>query len=208
MSDPFQDVPKLLDEIRRHERARRFRSRVICPIWVMAWLAQVVMIAIFTGTGHKYPSEGALAAGFLGLFVPLLLILPFPKHKKVMKCLSEIDDLRAVGPLIEAQSGQNDHASEVAVVTALTRLLPRLKTSDSALLSAKQLERLEKILVVSRTVRNDGYGSEFSVAVIRALEHVGSQNVVEVLEAVATGKARTANPAMEIGRAHVRTPVT
>ena len=107
--------------------------------------------------------------------------------KNMMNDLADAGDLRVVGPLLEIAAIQDGNANTMAALL-LTRLLPRLRASDATLLTDAQRAAFGRALVSN--VNNP----DFLIAALKALEQVGEGGVLPVVESLATGKLRTANP--------------
>lgn len=114
--------------------------------------------------------------------------------KAMMNELASTDDLRIVGPLIEIAATQIpmfqngiDSANTLAPLL-LTRLLPRLQASDTTLLTEAQRAGL------AHTLTRNSKNPDYLVAVLKALEQVGDSSALPVVERLATGKLKTADP--------------
>ncbi len=107
--------------------------------------------------------------------------------KAMMNELAGADDLRVVGPLLEIASIEDGHANTMAA-HLLTRLLPRLKASDTSLLTESQHAALGRTL--TRNVKN----ADFLIAALAALEQVGDGRALPVVESLASGRVVTADP--------------
>ena len=90
--------------------------------------------------------------------------------------LSTIEDLRAIGPLVESLEIE-EKSVRLQVEKALIRLLPRLQASDAGLLNAEQRAYLNKALY--------GKNNELIIAILRAYEQVGDETALPVVEALA-----------------------
>ena len=108
------------------------------------------------------------------------------KQSEAARALAKYDDVRGVGKLAEAlewPEASVQHEAEVA----LTRLLPRMKASDAGLLDTKQRGNLYGMLKM-RHAR--GHGS-FLLAVLDALEQIGDDTAIPIVERLAKSAAYT-----------------
>jgi hypothetical protein len=121
-----------------------------------------------------------------------------PKHHKIARKLAALDDVHAIGRLVDALEWP-DAGIRDTVIAALERLLPRLRASDAALLSAQQRTTLHRML----TMANVQTYEEFLINLLAALEQVGDRSAVPyVQELIATrpltdGERRVRDAAIE-----------
>jgi len=126
------------------------------------------------------------------------------------RSLAEFDDLRAVGPLVDAV-GMGDAGLQQLAEESLSKLLPQLKATDSELLSPVQRDVLRKragrvfqaeialqfgkrrIPLYRRRNAND----EFLVALLKAWEQIGGEEELKVVEGLAAGKGLGANASVQ-----------
>ena len=93
-------------------------------------------------------------------------------HEGHMICrLAKLDDIRVVGPLVEALRLTNKRIL-IECVSALTRLLPLLKTADAYLLHEYQRRFLHRIMT---DPSYESVNPEFLLAILKAFEQVGDQ---------------------------------
>ena len=119
----------------------------------------------------------------------------------------------AVGTLIELLSVPQKPRKINPLHLALIKLLPQIKASDAALLTAKQRKMLYSIL-------KDGLGGyispalllDFRLAILKALEQIGDADAIPIVEQLASGRTRTpsqkalqtaANECLPLLRAHL-----
>jgi hypothetical protein len=112
---------------------------------------------------------------------------PTPLQKRVMQALSEIDDVRAVGPLIEALDRQ-DASTARAAAGALIRLLPRLRPGDANALSDRQRAILNEALVGGVKTLDRAAGVQLAVAGLTALMAVGDGCSLPHVRRLAAGR--------------------
>ena len=165
------------------EAGRRRRMRWF---FVMVMLAGIAAKAILHYTLPGEISElyevmaiGVQTVGSLGL------VLMF-YGGRATKLLAALDDARMVGPLLDAiLVHSRDGHLKSPVREALTRLLPRLKASDMAHGLPRHITALNKEIDFCRAWK---WGAAEEVAyaliVLQALEQVGDESSVPVVEQV------------------------
>jgi hypothetical protein len=103
-----------------------------------------------------------------------------PKQTEAAEELAKSNDMSAVGPLVEALEWPDAQTKDIAL-TALTRLLPRMRASDANLLNDRQRQSLYNMLFMSKARRNP----EFTLALLKALEQVGDGAAIPYVENLA-----------------------
>jgi hypothetical protein len=103
-----------------------------------------------------------------------------PQQMKLASKLGSVDNLEAVGPLAEMTAWPDARLRSMAIA-ALTRLLPRLKSSDTQLLSVVQRTILYDWLKLEHSRSH----AEFQVAMLTALEQIGDLAAVPRVQALA-----------------------
>lgn len=103
-------------------------------------------------------------------------------HKKAASELTAIEDIRAVGPLAESLDIE-DKGVHAEVQAALIRLLPRLQSSDAALLDANSRACLNRAL--------GGLNETFTLAILKAYEQTGDASALPFVDKLARGEAGT-----------------
>ncbi len=114
------------------------------------------------------------------LVLPLNLISLSRKRNRVLDVVSQIDDVRVLGPVTELL--ERDRA---AAGKALVLLLPRIKPEDRERLLPSQLSQLHQLLL---TLRRDE--KELGAAVVTALGKVGDSRSLVLLERIAESRSR------------------
>ncbi|HZT42828.1 MAG TPA: hypothetical protein VFA07_11740 [Chthonomonadaceae bacterium] len=176
------DLLLILLEEEAHKRRRRLRlHRRVVILLIAAVLIDLAMIIFWFDALPRYLRTGWWVQ-LLSSFSLFLAIVP-DRHKSVARMLSEFDDLRIVGPLLEARNQLPDIRKEIE--TALISLLPRLKSSDSALLTPIQRTSLYTAIQSSNAV--------FVVTVLQALEQIGNGDALPYVEKLIGGKSKTAH---------------
>lgn len=95
--------------------------------------------------------------------------------------LAASDDVRAVGPLIDALKS-SDRQTRAVIENALIRLLPRLLAADSEILNVEQRNVLYRAL--------QGMNTELILAILRAFEQVGDGNAIPYVDRLASGMGK------------------
>ena len=167
------------------EHDKWFRTqRVLKLIRNALFIVFAVAYILWTG---QMPHIGLFLTLFIvtGIFSTLLHMETRRAYSKgIALALTRFDDVSMIGPLIVLYR-KNWDTKEV-VIPVLTRLLPRLKTSDAALLNEWQRERLYSELdtCVYHSLGNT-VNVEFICAILKALEQVGDAKALPHVEKLA-----------------------
>ncbi len=135
--------------------------------------------------------EGNLLFAFLSVLgiiaaTQLYRLTLTPQQSRLAAKMASVDDVQAVGPLAEMTSWPDDRIKSMALA-ALTRLLPRMKASDTQLLSPSQRAQLYHML----KLENAGRHSEYLVALLSALEQVGDTEALSYVRNLAASTWHT-----------------
>jgi hypothetical protein len=109
-----------------------------------------------------------------------------PRQARMAGTLASVDDIQALGVLAEMTSWPDERIRSMAMA-ALERLLPRIKASDTQLLSPDQRSRLYPFLKLVNTRRY----AEFQVALLGALEQIGDTAALLYVRALAGERPMT-----------------
>ena len=171
----FED---LLDTVQAEARKLRQSQRgtrlmVAAFVGVMA-LMTTLYIARALHSGSYDPGNWF---SYFGIFFSFGGVAAASKtHKKAASELTAIDDLRAVGPLAESLAIE-DKRVRAQVQAALIRLLPRLQSSDAALLTPNSRASLNRAL--------NGTNETLTLAILKAYEQVGDEAALPFVERLA-----------------------
>lgn len=174
------NVETLLEQFQAIVRQRQKNALTIGASAVIGAVFALANVAM-----QSYVLLG-LSLGCLGITLSLTFRGLF-RLKALMNELANSGDLRVVGPLIEIAALQDSNANPIAALL-LTRLLPRLQASDAALLTDAQRAAL------GRTLIRNGSNPDFLIAALKALEQIGDGSALAVVENLAAGKIKTADP--------------
>ncbi len=121
---------------------------------------------------------------FLAL-VYYLNVKPTQSERWLLRELADCDDLRAIGPLLEALS-LDDRRVRAAITPALARLLARVRPEDSAVISERTYRGLYGVL---RWIGAPLVGSyvtpDLAVAALQALGRIGDERALPNVRRVA-----------------------
>jgi HEAT repeat protein len=106
------------------------------------------------------------------------------KHTDAAKRLAHYDDVRGIGPLIEALEWPDSEMQHIAA-RSLTDLLTRVRASDYGLLNARQRSVLYRTLNMSRARTFP----KLLISILKALEQIGDAEAVPYVERLAHGFA-------------------
>ena len=109
-----------------------------------------------------------------------------PNQARMAGKLASVDDVQAVGALTEMTSWPDDRIRSMAIA-ALVRLLPRVKASDTQLLSPDQRTQLYQWLRIANANRH----AVFQIALLGALEQVGDTAALPYVRALAGERSVT-----------------
>ena len=174
-------VEKLLAVMGRNTCKRKQWNSITSGIYTVIALVYISLRVIGWSTGRNYVSDEFLyIAGLFNIFG--WAIGAFLLDRKAADQLTQLDDLRCVGPLIEiwkpdgTLEGQFSYSRNTRrqAEVALTRLLPRLKASDAPLLKEYQRVILRNVLAMDGYKGwNKYYNEAFLLAIIEAFAQIG-----------------------------------
>ncbi|HZO87572.1 MAG TPA: hypothetical protein VFB38_04475 [Chthonomonadaceae bacterium] len=173
----------LEQEIRRQQPGMRI------GFLIAAWGVIVPCTATKTGLAlaqHDW-LQGLIWAGLLIAATQLYRLTLTRKHTEIARRLARLDDVQGIGRLAAALEWPDGEIRAI-VMHALTRLLPRLKASDAALLSAEQRACLYRMLKMSYARAQ----ADFILAVLKALEQVGDAAAVPYVARLANSVPHSA----------------
>lgn len=206
-----QEIQALANTLRQEMRGF-VRSMVLGGggIVALCWLLLTLMNRIkdYLGEERWAEASGLWTGVFLLVFLSATLGLlnmamrPRKRRRVLAHALARREDVRAIGPLIDALGLDDAGVHEIAA-DGLIRLLPRLKASDADLLSDAQKSVLIRILnepigtfvagsvgYVFRLATNRDF--ELRLAILKAFEQVGDKRMIGVVERLANIKPKNA----------------
>jgi len=118
------------------------------------------------------PANWPLLIAFLPITLIIMRLNAWSRlHIEAVRLLSQIDDVRAVGPLADALESRDlwvVSSTRTLAAEALVRLLPRVTVDDEALLNSSQRECLYRALDHAGL-----FDADLSSAVIRVMGRIG-----------------------------------
>ena len=132
------------------------------------------------------PVWAAISALGAGLATQLYRFALRPQQVRLAAKLGSVDNVEAVGPLAEMVAWPDERIRSMAIA-ALTRLLPRMRSSDTQLLSPVQ----RSILYSCLTPANARRYAEFQIALLSALEQVGDTDALPFVQSLAGERPST-----------------
>jgi hypothetical protein len=139
----------------------------------------VLAVGQMVAAGDGRLNSAMDAAWFLNaLLIPALgslfhFMRPTPLQHRAAQALADLEDVRVIGPLVEALA-LPDNFTRKAAAAGLKRLLPKVRASDATYFSREHMEGLYGILNSS-----DGYLVE---VVLAALEQIGDEKALPHVE--------------------------
>jgi hypothetical protein len=173
----------LLDIYETEARKRRLRSPIALT------LVYICVMSFLSGRMLEDPAY-PFAALTLSLFAAYLGTLRRVEIQAA-NALTEYDDVRVLGPLVETLAGPRLRAGWTdyrGIVGALTRLLPRLRTFEEAGLTGERRQMLYRQLERSADPRRNP--PELTAALLKALGEVGDTRALPQVTRLADGKPR------------------
>ncbi|MCW3054602.1 MAG: hypothetical protein JWN14_3772 [Chthonomonadales bacterium] len=144
--------------------------------------------------------------GHLDLWVLMLLFLPaismlllalkvvLTKPGWNAEELVRIGGVEAVGTLLDLLSVPKAPKQLTPLYAALTELLPQMKASDAATLTADQRRMLRLSLQNGSGMTNaPAVHQHYRLAILAAMEQIGDADFIPIVERLANGQARTAS---------------
>ena len=185
------DVDAQLDKL-REERRKHSKPGMRLAFLLASWVFIVPYTAVMAYT-YLFTVHGGWKLGLMWAFLCLLAtqLHRFSlsnKQTEAARKLAQTDDIRAVGPLAEALEWP-DASIKFTAATGLIRLLPRLTASDGNLLNAAQRANLYGMLRM-RYVHSHYPLVE---AILKALQQVGDEAAIPVVERLEKAHAYTTN---------------
>ncbi len=206
----------LSEEARKYRRNRRVQKLVAPLLWALPLAASLGSL-MFSSLGH---SAYMLFFGILGFYWPLLYASLYlsRRFKKAAHDAVGLDDVRKVGPLVDALAVNDRGMREMAEVeNEIIRLLLRLKATDANLLNDGQRKNLNRVFglyddslawrppiktpvyVMVGIVRKHKQKGEawerrvhLALAVLKAYEQVGDAKALPEVERLASGQGLAA----------------
>jgi hypothetical protein len=180
-----EDIDSLLNgmaaESARHRRRYKLYWRILIAYFGVLALVMIFYFGYRLLAGEKpfdFPQGLVQMLTYTGVFSGA--VAAGETQKRGARILSKIDDMRAVGFLIDALTHQ-DQTVEADAREALIRMLPRMKSSDSSLLTKDHRDTLHKALKTSKV-------DALRRAVLSALEQVGDESAIPVVKAIAENR--------------------
>lgn len=186
------DVPSLLVVMDAERRERRKRLRILAVLGAV----NLILLPLLGFVLHN-PAAILFAMLYCVILAGVIAFTQAQKSGALM--LAQTDDLHAVGELASALEIR-DESVQRAVQPALTRMLPRLRSSDANLLSPRERRVLCRFMAGAAPGRRFGQGSDseettlFLLSVLKALEQVGDKTFLPIVRQWAEGRFRGSDP--------------
>jgi hypothetical protein len=112
------------------------------------------------------------------------------RQSKALAKLTDFDDIRALGPLLNAKNHVTDFKTTDAIYNALKRLLPTIKASDRCLLSdagyTVLLSSLSGCYSAVSSSPSQLRFEDYYIAVLKAMEQIGDERALGIVEKIAS----------------------
>ncbi len=180
--EALERISKLNEETQ--ERIAGMRLGFLLATWLI--IVPYTGYQAVLGILHKSPLQMISFTMLMLLSTQLYRLTLSKKQSEAAYKLALAEDVNAVGSLAETLDWP-DVELNGAARRALTKLLPRLKASDSHLLNDTQRQSLYKRLRMSHAVKNMG----FTLAVLKSLEQIGDKSAVPYVQLLAESTSHT-----------------
>lgn len=198
-------IETLLQLLYTDTRKRHNLKTIITVLaWVMIPVSMLMLpVILFSLCTNTLMQTTLFAAGVWllnwFLFVMRTRLPLSARQKAIMPIISEINDMRAIGPLVDILNSKSIYNSDL-LQAPLTRLLLQVRSSDAHLLDRANRAILCRQLDTMGSSRNQE-SIAFTVAILRALEQVGDAEAVPYVGQLAH---RLPPPAPEVREAAKR----
>ena len=178
-------LEKLREERRRHSNpGMRIGFLIASWVFIVPFTLYMTCLNFFVAGGSWI--HGVIWALLTLCATQLHRLALSNTQSEAARRLAETDDIRAVGPLTEALEWP-DASIQRTAADGLTRLLPRLSASDANLLNSKHRAALYKLL----RIRNAGANERLLLSILRALQQVGDEAAIPVVQRLSEARAYT-----------------
>lgn len=176
------EVDTILAELAKERRSRRKRQKRLALCAAFYFLFVVSMITLVAAVS-KHPSSGF---GMLGMFGAVGgfaagWMAVADRHKALTRRVAELDDVRAVGPLIDALAFVDEPIRALAE-RRLTALLPQAHASDAEMFDSERRTILYGRLATFDKAKE---GLPFFLSLLKALEQVGDEKAIPGVQRIA-----------------------
>lgn len=196
-------------QVLEHEVYLRKRRLRFSFSWMMFWM-MLLLVGAVTGRLTDWNVSLVSRPWLMALYYLMMILPPLKtiwssrKHlRQSTGTMSELDDVRLIGPLAQMLQIEDRHVRTRAGV-ALTQLLPRLHASETHLLDTAQRALLCRVLayplndvfrseLVVLLTRQTQQMADLQIAILKAFEQVGDAKALPIVERVAMSKAKTAD---------------
>jgi hypothetical protein len=175
------------DRTRRRRRVYHILAVTFAAVGIPLLLFAIVMMLQAMAMGEQERAgmyggmigtiAGTIGGGVLGGFS--FLLAPTARLQAASRALGQLDDVRAIGPILETISSRMiDFHTRYALVTALMQLLPSLQVGDRDLLTDRQLDSLYQCLRRSHLEKE----TDLVIACLDAIGKIGGSGALPHLE--------------------------
>jgi hypothetical protein len=184
-----------LGHILRRDTRRRLASTVLLPflpfpvlLAIQASLSEEAWIRLCTNPVFITTT----LVGCIGLL--LAQLKPSRQARQAANRLSTLEEIGAIGGLVETLSFGHDREIDAPARETLIRLLPRLKASDKSLLTERHIVLLRATLSASPYATGDLFArlsrrldahARLQIAILKAFEQVGDNQSLPVVSHLA-----------------------
>lgn len=169
-SDPRLKQDAEFALMRLKQESRRYTLQGACSM--TCWILAIVLLVL--SVGASAPGHGPPPLLLLCLLCLAVGAGAMPSARsRALAMLAEQQDVRSIGPLLEALEVFPE-AKREAILVLLITLLPRLTPSDAALLNRTQRRKLYTDLILEDPDRNESYLQ----AVLKGIEQIGEEEAL------------------------------
>ena len=196
-------------EILANERRKSLKRRKMVTVGVVLYISIILFMMLIIGLSHGNPGSMAGMLNSIGGICAAVFAVS-QTQRKAVQALANFDDIRAVPCLIEALD-YNDAAMQEVANEQLPGLLARMQASDADLLTKDHHTILNKVLktnlprnksrksfmrtaiskrFIKAILGSSRYDSGLRMAILQALQQVGDESSLPVVEELAEGNGQ------------------
>jgi hypothetical protein len=185
LQHPDEAIELLLETLRLEAQKRPLRNGVGLAIALVTIIfAYTMLIRAFLSGGFFQAMEVIIRVGYmtlLGVWGAMIGLRPSSFQVNIARILVQFEDLRIVGPLVEASLSTDDKEVKDSVRGRLVELLPRLGPEHSVFFTDQQYMGLHSLLLTTNNIK-------FAVMILKAYERLEDHRLLRVVERLAKGK--------------------
>lgn len=177
-------VPALIDTAKQERQRAGFRFLLPLLLFLFGFVVPISGVAWIVVFAFLLPFFYPLIASVLGM--------PDRRHQGIMQVLSQIEDKRAIGPLVELLYSRDKSLREAAETT-LKRLLPPIRATNADLMTDIQMRKLFVRLDVAASPSTRDREADLLVTILQAAGQVAEHSTLNLVYTLVHSEAATRN---------------